>query len=258
MRSLISYTAGRFDKQQAIRQAFSRAAQHYDNYAELQQQAGINLLSLINWQEPGCLLDIGSGSGWFSKQFREMGHKVIALDLAEGMLQRSKQLHAADIYLQADFQQLPLAANQLDYIWSNLALQWSSDLRLSLQQCLRVLKPQGRLAFSTLVEGSLEEVNIAWQPWDNRPHINNFLTFEQLQIAVQGFDIKLIQKTEYCYFSSVKAALWSLKGIGATYLDAGRRSGLSTRQLLNKLEHYWPCEPKGFRLTYQLVYGVTQ
>ena len=55
-------------------------------------------------------------------------------------------------------------------------MQWSSDLRTALQQFLRVTRPGGSVLFSTLLDGSLQEVHQAWAQIDGRRHANRFLS----------------------------------------------------------------------------------
>ncbi|NIO41953.1 MAG: methyltransferase domain-containing protein, partial [Burkholderiales bacterium] len=50
----------------------------------------------------------------------------------------------------ADVQQLPLAADTVDLIWSNLALHWVEDLSAAFAQMFRALRPGGLLMFSIL------------------------------------------------------------------------------------------------------------
>lgn len=137
-------------------------------------------------------------------------------------------------------------------------MQWSSDLRTALQQFARVLRPDGVMLFSTLLAGSLQEVHAAWRSLGPGEHANRFLTEEQVRAAGAGLNLRFIRQTQVMHFPNALSAMRSLKGIGATHLHQGRDGASLTRQRLAQLEAQWPRDAQGCRLTYQLLFGVTQ
>ena len=252
------YEPKAFCDKKAVAHAFSRAAKDYDQFAAFQRQVGQQLLEHCDWQSPGLLVDAGAGSGWYSQHFREQGHCVTAFDLSRGMLQQAANRQAADYYVQGDLDTFPFAAQSFDYLWSNLALQWCNDFTAAITQLQRTLKPQGQLAFSTLAAGSLLEVEHAWQLAERPAPINRWPSADSLIVAAQSLGLTAWQTPVVCHFPSALAALWSLKGIGASHLQGGRQAGLSGRQFFNSLERYWPQDEEGYRLTYHIVFGVTR
>uniref|UniRef100_UPI00289C575F malonyl-ACP O-methyltransferase BioC n=2 Tax=Pantoea sp. TaxID=69393 RepID=UPI00289C575F len=202
------------------------------------------------------LLDAGCGTGWFSRYWRQRGLQVTALDLSAAMLQQARQQQAADRYISGDIDALPIASASMDLVWSNLAVQWSDDLRAALRQFARVTRPGGCVLFSTLTAGSLQEVHDAWRNLDARPHANRFLSAAQIRAACDDLAVELRQQTLTLHFPDALSAMRSLKGIGATHLHQGRDGAMLTRQRLALLEQHWPRDAQGCRLTYQLMYGV--
>ncbi|MEZ3497955.1 malonyl-ACP O-methyltransferase BioC [Pantoea sp. KPR_PJ] len=243
---------------QAVARAFGRAAGHYEQHAELQRRSGDTLLALAPASASGDLLDAGCGTGWYSRLWQQRGLRVVALDLSPEMLQQARRQAAAHSYLAGDIDALPLASQSVDRVWSNLAVQWSSDLRTALQQFARVLRPNGVMLFSTLLAGSLQEVHDAWRPLGEGEHANHFLTGSQVRAAAEGLNLSFRRQTLVMHFPSALSAMRSLKGIGATHLHQGRNGAPLTRQRLARLEALWPRDAQGYRLTYQLLYGVTQ
>jgi len=76
------------DKRQ-VAASFSRAAGSYDSVAALQRQVGNQLLArLPSTRQPGRWLDLGSGTGYFSRVLAAAFPEAdgLALDIAEGML----------------------------------------------------------------------------------------------------------------------------------------------------------------------------
>ncbi|WP_414056762.1 malonyl-ACP O-methyltransferase BioC [Pantoea dispersa] len=243
---------------QAVAQAFGRAAAHYEQHAQLQRQSGEALLALAPAGFGPQLLDAGCGTGWFSRYWRDRGRQVCALDLSPAMLQAAREQHSAHDYLQGDIDQLPLADNSVDGVWSNLAVQWSSDLRTALLQFLRVTRPGGGVLFSTLLDGSLQEVHQAWAQIDGRRHANRFLSGDAFALATAGLPLRSQTQIVTLHFPSALSAMRSLKGIGATHLHDGRHAALLTRPQLTQLEQHWPQDAHGYRLSYHLMYGVLQ
>lgn len=243
---------------QAVAQAFGRAAQHYEQHAELQRQSGDALLALAPAGFGPHLLDAGCGTGWYSRYWRDRGRTLTALDLSPAMLAAAREQASADAYCQGDIDDLPLADASVDGVWSNLAVQWSSDLRTALQQFLRVTRPGGNVLFSTLLDGSLQEVHQAWAALDGRRHANRFLSAAQCADAAEGLALHATQEVITLHFPSALSAMRSLKGIGATHLHDGRHSALLTRPQLAQLEQHWPQDAHGYRLSYHLMYGVLQ
>ncbi|WP_240494245.1 malonyl-ACP O-methyltransferase BioC [Pantoea sp. 1.19] len=237
----------------AVAQAFGRAAESYQQHAQMQRQCGDRLLALGGTLPAGELLDAGCGTGWFSQRWRAQGMTVTALDLSPGMLQRARQGGVADRYLLGDIEALPLADNSVDAVWSNLAVQWCSSLSLALAELCRVTRPGGRVLFSTLEAGSLSEVREAWLALDAAPPVNRFLPEAAIRAAsaarLHGEPLRL-------WFDTPLAALHSLKGIGATHLHSGQARPRLDKARLQRLAAAWPRDAQGYRLSYQIVYGV--
>jgi malonyl-CoA O-methyltransferase len=242
---------------QAIAGAFGRAASHYDAVAKLQQQTGEFLMELAQAENTGIrVLDAGCGTGFFSGRWKQQGKQVIALDLASGMLNHAKALQVADYYLQGDIENLGLADNSVDVCFSNLAVQWCNDLPRALQELYRVTRSGGLMVFSTLVKGSLCELETAWKHIDDYQHINQFLPLHAIAEACQPFRHQIIHQQYNQYYPQLLPLLNSLKGIGATHLHHGRQQGLMTRKRLNMLAEVYPQNHGNYPLSYQIAFGV--
>jgi SAM-dependent methyltransferase len=87
------------------------------------------------------VLDAGCGPGSNSRYWREAGSQVTAIDLSARMLDEARQRQAADRYLLADIEAIPLADAQFDLVWSHLAVQWCSSLP---QACASFIAWRGR------------------------------------------------------------------------------------------------------------------
>ncbi|OTA16456.1 methyltransferase [Xenorhabdus vietnamensis] len=242
---------------QAIAGAFGRAASRYDTVAKLQQQTGEYLMKLAQAENIGMrVLDAGCGTGFFSARWKQQGKQVIALDLASGMLSHAKGQQVADYYLQGDIEHLGLADNSVDLCFSNLAVQWCNDLPHALREFYRITRPGGLIVFSTLAQGSLNELEAAWERVDDHRHINQFLPLGTITQACQSYRHKVISRKYYQHYPQLLPLLNSLKGIGATHLHHGRQRGLMTRKRLNTLAEAYPQNNGNYPLSYQIAFGV--
>ncbi|WP_372881529.1 malonyl-ACP O-methyltransferase BioC [Psychromonas sp.] len=226
----------------AVAQSFSKAAAHYDQFAQLQRDIGDKLFASLNKKQTANCLDLGCGTGYFSEKLLTQHNidSLICFDLSAGMLaflQNNRNLPVNCV--QGDMDCLPFSDNQFSCIFSNLAMQWSSDLQNVLRQLKGVLLAGGELNFSTLLAGSLIELRDAWQEVDVHPHTNTFLTLVNIEKMLEkvGFtSVNIHQETITLYYPNVCAVMRDLKGIGANQVHGHQRHKLQGRSLINKLE----------------------
>lgn len=257
----------------AIQASFSKAASNYDLFADLQREIGHVLLEKIpvENQQVNNLLDLGCGTGYFSSFLS--GHspsgKLTCFDLSSAMLQQTKQRSLTNAYLlQGDLDQLPFADSQFDLIFSNLAVQWSESLTNCLSQLNNTLNNNGVLVFSTLLNGSLIELQQAWKQIDDNPHINDFLQEQQIKKAMiaAGFtSFQIVTDTRTKKYKNVLSVMKALKGIGANHVNNNNNSYVkpihTRKQLITKLEEgYKPfLDIDGlYPLSYEVCYVIAQ
>lgn len=231
-------------RKDAIAEAFGRAAARYDQHAAFQRQVGELLMDFLPDDLQGLrVLDIGCGTGYFSALLAQRGARVTAADLSVEMLAQAKARcgELVEHYQQADAEALPFADDSFDLVFSSLALQWCEELSVPLTELRRVVKPGGRICFSTLLDGSLYELKQAWAKIDTHQHVNDFLSEKQIKIALaqsgadrHHLDLRSIQVD----YSSAFQLMKDLKGIGATHIH-GRTRGLMTREKLLQVEHQY-------------------
>ncbi|HEY5715193.1 MAG TPA: malonyl-ACP O-methyltransferase BioC [Psychromonas sp.] len=247
----------------AVAHSFSKAAAHYDQFAQLQRDIGDKLFSALADKQAEKGLDLGCGTGYFSEKLVKQNKvtSLICLDLSAGMLQFLQNNRSLTVScVQGDMDLLPFSDNQFSSIFSNLAMQWSSDLKKVLTQLKRTLQTGGELNFSTLLAGSLTELSDAWQAVDQHPHINTFLTLSNIEtmLAQVGFTSVTIQReTITLYYHNVRAVMRDLKGIGANQVHGHKQHKLQGRSLINKLEQGYAQykTPSGLLpLSYQVCY----
>jgi malonyl-CoA O-methyltransferase len=151
-------------------------AQHDALIREIARRMG-ERLDLIRCQ-PEFILEVGCGAGGDlgDLQRRYPQTQLLALDLSGNKLRQFHTpvtalkrwlhgvigtTHAAPWPLQADLARLPVAKSSVDFLYSNLALQYTPQPHTVFPEWARVLKPGGLLMFSTLGPDSLQELRAA-------------------------------------------------------------------------------------------------
>ena len=254
------------DKERA-RCAFSRSADSYDAAAVLQREVSRRMLERLELVtlEPRAVLDLGCGTGEQTQQLLQRYPKaaVHALDFALPMLGHARKKGRwlrRPRCICGDMEQLPLADDSMDLICSNLAFQWASDPVLLYKECLRVLRPEGLLMFTTFGPDTLHELRSAWAEVDDDAHVSPFMDMHDLGdilinsgYAAPVMDVERITLT----YGRVDDLMRDLKSIGAHNAVTRRRRELTGKARMQAMRDAY----EGFRsegvlpATYEVVYG---
>ncbi|WP_304639606.1 malonyl-ACP O-methyltransferase BioC [Pseudomonas sp.] len=245
-----------------IAESFGRAAATYDQAAEFQRKVGRDLMArLPRARKVSDILDLGCGTGYFTRALAEHYKRpVVGLDLAEGMLRyaRARSAGAGD-WIVADAETLPVRSDSQDLLFSSLALQWCPSLGKALEEGRRVLRPGGCMAFTTLVDGTLDELRQSWSVVDGYVHVNRFGSRIELQaqLAAAGFNRWECRVEPYVlHYGQLSELTRELKALGAHNLNAGRPGGLTGRARLRALTEAYERfrQPEGLPATYQVAH----
>ncbi len=248
-----------------VARSFSRAAESYDGLAHLQQRVKEQLLALLPQGKSPLVMDLGSGTGHVlaALQAKTQCDSLLAVDIAEGMVRYAKGRYsnlAATHWLCGDAEDLPLADNSLDLIFSNFSLQWCKNLPALYRELARVLQPGGKAFITTLGPQTLFELKAAWQQVDDRVHVNSFPELADVQQAVAGSGLECLalnESEEVVRYQKLSELTRELKGIGAHNVNDGRPSGLTSRGQLRQLQQAYDafrdesgCLPASYQVWY--------
>lgn len=261
---LYSPDQGGLPDKRRVAASFSRAAASYDSVADLQRAVGQQLRQhLPHGLQAQRWLDLGSGTGYFSRALAEQfaDGQGLAVDIAEGMLNHARALGGAHHHVVGDAERLPLQDGCCDLIFSSLAVQWCSDFAAVLAEALRVLRPGGVFAFTSLCVGTLLELREGWRAVDGMVHVNRFREFQRYQAlcADSGLQpVTLEQQPHVLFYPDVRGLTHELKALGAHNINPGRPGGLTGRaRILGLIQAYEAFrQPAGLPATYQVVYAV--
>ncbi len=135
---------------------FAKGRETYEDAADVQHRIADHLFSL--WQKHGLsaasVLEIGVGNGYFTNLYSKKlrNSELILWDIAP----------AAEGVVQADAEtQLPRFKGKVDAIASASTMQWFNSPAAFLQQCSRVLNPDGLAVLSTFGPKTFAELTAA-------------------------------------------------------------------------------------------------
>ena len=131
-------------------------------------------------QTSNTLLDVGCGTGYFSRHFSKIGLKVTGLDSDPLMLEYARNQNGKVNYLEGSGEQLPFDTESFDYATAITSLCFIRNPQLALHEMLRVSK-------KAVILGLLNKHSLLyWQKhnkgmyfgarWDNCSSVSQWLT----------------------------------------------------------------------------------
>jgi malonyl-CoA O-methyltransferase len=219
-------------------------------------EVGARLLERLDYVKlaPQRILDAGSGPAREARALadRYRGAQVIALDFALPMLPRRGKLERwlgrGVIPVCADFRRLPIAAESVDLVWCNLALQWAADPLEVFREFERVLVPEGLVLFSTLGPDTLKELRAA----AGGSSVHEFVDMHDLgdMLVAAGFSAPVMDmEVLVIEYAAGSRLIGDLRASGQTNARVDRRRGLRRTGFLDAFR------TAPLRSTFEVVYG---
>ncbi|MBX3486644.1 MAG: methyltransferase domain-containing protein [Candidatus Paracaedibacteraceae bacterium] len=201
-----------------VQSAFDKAQPTYDTTATIQYQAANQLVDYLPLLNPSSIIDLGCGTGFVTDalltKYKESSYHLI--DLSDQMIAGCQQKYAdLDSITFATANMDHYAYSKTDLIISNLAVQWSKDLRALLST---LASKASTVAFTTLTHGTFQE-------WEDLLRINGIssplLPLPSTQDLSQlchnlNQDSQIISKDYQLTFPTISAFILYLRNLGAT------------------------------------------
>ncbi len=242
-----------------IRNNFNSASSNYDDNAFLQNEIANRLaekLKVISIK-PQTIIDLGSGTGFLSNKTAEIfpNANLVCVDFAQkSLLENSQNLKVC-----ANAYELPFASNSVDFIVSNLMMQWCPDLKTLFNECFRALKPQGLILFTTFGPDTLKELKRSWSAVDSSAHVNNFIDMHDIgdQMLQSGFQSPIMEMENITLtYEKVLDLMHDLKSIGAQNVSDRSKALTGKTKFKKMIEMYESYRSDGkLPATYEVIYG---
>lgn len=223
-------------------------AQGYQNFlASLNGQMFQKIISeayLKRLENSGKLsiLDAGCGQGWLAHKLYLAGHKVIACDASEALLNQARELYPEINFQVADLtQNLPFSEGQFDLIILNMVAHDLEDQLKAFENLRTVLKPQGKL-MATIVNPYYGYPIGVWK----RGIVRFLLRKKPVLKLAQGYNLlNSKQNKNYVWNRALHSRFYSLSEHLNNFVKAGF--------ILNYFEDLSQAQDnKEFNLQYQL------
>ena len=252
----------------AIAKSFNGAVKSYDASAVVHNIVGDRLIERLDLVkiEPELIIDLGSGTGTYSRQLQQRykKKKMLGIDLALQMsihANRQRKWLAKERYVCADAEYLPLADNSVDLVFSNLMLHWVINPDQLFQEIQRVLVPGGLLMFTSFGPDTLKEMRQSWAQVDNNVHVNRFLDMHDIgdSLSNSGFaGIVMDSETITMTYEKLSELHQDLKNIGEVNINTGRNPYLTGKDRWNnylRVYEQFRNNQGDYLASYEIAYG---
>jgi len=244
-----------------IAQSFGKASQTYETQAPVQQWTANYLhdyIAGLGLDEPQDCLEIGCGTGFLTRKMLNLfaNSYWLVTDLSPDMVARCRET----IEGQAEFCVMdgehPNTDQRFDLIVSTLAFQWFHNLPVALEGLTQLLKPGGRLVFSTLGKHSFQEWRENLQRLNMSVGLHDYPVLEDLEQMIFGnCQVHFEKQVRIQPYENGLDFLKALKAIGAQAPQSGYlpMTGGQMRKVIKALEKNGDCE-----MTYEILIGDIQ
>jgi malonyl-CoA O-methyltransferase len=236
------------------RRRFERAAGTYAAASRLEAEVGSRMLERLDYVKlaPRCILDAGSGPPQRLLGKRYPKADVVALDFSLEMLRSARtwlDRFRGNLSICADLERLPLAAESVDLVWSNMALHWLAEPLEALKEFERALVPEGLVMFSTLGPDTLKELRAA--AGAGRVHAFHDMHDVGDMLVAAGFSAPVMDMEMLTIaYPGADGLLTDLRASGQTSARADRPRGLTGKGFAARLRGALAANA-----TFEVVYG---
>lgn len=240
------------DFEQKVIASFSKHVKSYDRHAQLQRSMAERLAALIPNPFPQKILEIGCGTGVFTRHLLARSPSVITLnDIAPLMIEHLKnhlEIPSNSKILVGNAERIQIP--KVNLIAGNAVFQWFQNPKATMQRFHTSLEQAGYLAFSTFGPKTLEEFRSAAQ-FQGPTHLLSQKQWKTL-LTQTGLELQDFEsETRQIFFQNTKGLIKNLQQIGAAPLRILKPGEL--RQLIRDYDREYES-PQGVYTNWELFY----
>ena len=116
-------------------------ADKYNKHADFVSNLATPVVDLLNPIENEKILDLGCGDGTLAVEIEKFNTKVIAVDLSQSMVEKTKEKNIEAYVMSATELNFN---NEFDAVFSNAVLHWVKDSKIAINKINTSLKNNGR------------------------------------------------------------------------------------------------------------------
>jgi SAM-dependent methyltransferase len=121
---------------------------YHDFFTPVTSMAAEPLLDAVGLGPGTDLLDVATGPGALAAAAASRGLRPVGVDLSPRMIELARRLHPGIEFREADVEHLPFAGGVFDAVVCSFGLGHFPRPEAGVVECVRILKPGGRIAFS--------------------------------------------------------------------------------------------------------------
>jgi malonyl-CoA O-methyltransferase len=243
------------DSEAQIVDSFSKYAKSYDRHAQLQKTMAERLASMLPEPLPGCVTELGCGTGVFTRHL--LAHPVETLvlnDISASMMDHLKER----LTLPENTKLIIGNAERTEFyptdlIVGNAVFQWFAEPQKTLNHLLQYMNPKGGLIFSTFGPGTLKEFRETGSlesPNALYSEIQWKTMIERAGLVLKESHVELRKS----FFPNTRALIRNLQQIGAAPFRLLKPGGL--RKLIREYDEKFMME-QGVYVTWEILYFST-
>ena len=251
-----------------INNKFDYKVDSYEFNATIQKIIAERLFHLIKERENNYkrIFEIGYGTGFLTGYLVSLNPDLLILnDISKNMIEKVKKNISFDnaIYLNDDFLNIDDKFDNNDLICSNAVFQWIKDLKYLFKKVNKLLCNNGIFAFSTFIDGTFKELDIAFKNAYLRKgispvrHTLDFKTkdcIDNLLISSNFNIISSFNKEYRLHYNTPLDFLKSVHNIGAT-IGSNRVEYSIMRKMLEEYKNNFFTDSKVYA-TYNVLYII--
>jgi malonyl-ACP O-methyltransferase BioC len=240
------------DFEQRVIESFSKHVKTYDRNAQLQRSMAERLAALIPNPFAQKILEIGCGTGMFTRHLLARSPSSIILnDIAPLMIDHLKshlEVPPNSKFLAGNAERIQIPKVKL--IAGNAVFQWFQNPQSTLQRFHSALEKEGYLAFSTFGPKTLEEFRKSAQ-FEGPTHLHSQKKWKTL-LTQAGFELLTFQtETRQIFFQNTQGLIKNLQQIGAAPIRILKSGEL--RQLIRDYDREYSSS-QGVYTNWELFY----
>lgn len=140
----------------SIQPVFDRRAERYDTHAAVQSEAAAWLAEWLPGHVDGPAIELGAGTGIFTRYLLDRGAQLIATDFAPRMVETGAEKFGRARWVVANAA-TPPGDDSYQWIFTCSLVQWLADPAAAFQRWHELSAPSARLVAGWFIAGTMED-----------------------------------------------------------------------------------------------------